>query len=83
MRFLNIGGPVALAIIGAILFFAVDVDFSGFEISTVGIILMVGAAVWFVVGIAIAASVSSKEKTVAAEQTVVERPAETRTTIER
>lgn len=64
MRFLNIGGPVALAVIGAILYFAINVDFSGIEISTIGLIMMVAAAVWFIVGVVIAASVSSKTKTV-------------------
>jgi len=76
MRFLNIGGPVALAVLGAVLYFAVNFQFSGIEISTIGVILMVAAAIWFIAGIVIAASVSSKNKE------VVERPvvAEKRTT---
>lgn len=64
MRFLNIGGPVALAVLGAVLYFAVNFDFSGIEISTIGVILMVAAAIWFIAGIVIAASVSSKNKDV-------------------
>lgn len=79
MRFLNIGGPVALAVVGAILFFAVNVDFSGIEVSTIGLILMVAAAVWFVVGLVVAASLKSKE------ETVVEQPVantQRRTTID-
>lgn len=79
MRFLNIGGPVALAVVGAVLFFAVNVDFSGIEISTIGLILMVAAAVWFVVGLVVAASLKSKE------ETVVEQPVastQRRTTID-
>ena len=71
MRFLNIGGPVALAVVGAVLFFAVNVDFSGIEVSTIGLILMVAAAVWFVVGLVVAASLKSKE------ETVVEQPVAT------
>lgn len=79
MRFLNIGGPVALAVVGAVLFFAVNVDFSGIEVSTIGLILMVAAAVWFVVGLVVAASLKSKE------EAVVEQPVATtrrRTTID-
>lgn len=79
MRFLNIGGPVALAVVGAVLFFAVNVDFSGVEVSTIGLILMVAAAVWFVVGLVVAASLKSKE------ETVVEQPVastQRRTTID-
>lgn len=79
MRFLNIGGPVALAVVGAVLFFAVNVDFSGIEVSTIGLILMVAAAVWFVVGLVVAASLKSKE------ETVVEQPVastQRRTTID-
>lgn len=79
MRFLNIGGPVALAVVGAVLFFAVNVDFSGIEVSTIGLILMVAAAVWFVVGLVVAASLKSKEETVV-EQPVVNT--QRRTTID-
>lgn len=60
MRFLNIGGPIALAVIGAILYFAINVDTSGFELSTIGLIMMIAGAVWFVVGIALAVSMSSR-----------------------
>lgn len=74
MRYLNIGGPIALAIVGAILLFAVNVDFSGIELSTIGIILLAAAAVWFVVGIVVtAASSSRKDAIVETETTPVQR----------
>lgn len=73
MRYLNIGGPIALAIVGAVMLFALNVDFSGIELSTIGIILLVAAAVWFVAGI-VAAAASRKETTVVeSETTPVER----------
>lgn len=63
MRYLNIGGPIALAIVGAVMLFALNVDVSGIEISTIGIILLVAAAIWFVAGI-VAAAASKKETAV-------------------
>ena len=41
MRPMGIGTSLFLIAVGAILYFAVDADVSGLEISTVGIILMV------------------------------------------
>lgn len=74
MRYLNIGGPIALAIVGAVMLFALNVDVSGIELSTIGIILLVAAAVWFVAGIVAAAASSRKETTVVeSETTPVER----------
>lgn len=62
MKYLNIGGPIALASLGAVLFFAVNVETSGFNLSTIGLILMGAAAVWLVAGIIAAASSSSRTK---------------------
>ena len=41
MRPMGIGTSLFLIAVGAILYFAVDADVSGLEISTIGIILMV------------------------------------------
>jgi hypothetical protein len=42
---MGIGVSIFLLVVGAILTFAVDVTTSGFNIDTVGIILMVGGAI--------------------------------------
>jgi hypothetical protein len=48
---MTIGGSIALIILGAILAFAVTAEMSGIQLSTVGIILMVGGAVGLVFGL--------------------------------
>jgi len=44
----GIGFSIFLFVIGAILTFAVEVNASGFNINTMGIILMVGGLLWTV-----------------------------------
>ncbi|MFD0691151.1 DUF6458 family protein [Actinomadura fibrosa] len=61
---MTIGGSIALIIIGAILAYAVNYEFSGVDIRLVGVILMVGGLIGLVVGIIRIAS---------ARRTVVER----------
>lgn len=48
---MTIGGSIAVIAIGAILAFAVTVQFSGLNIDAVGIILMAAGAVGLVFGI--------------------------------
>jgi hypothetical protein len=48
---MGIGTGVALAVIGAILYFAVRVNLSGIDIPTVGLILMVAGIVVFVISL--------------------------------
>jgi len=48
---MGIGTGVALAVIGAILYFAVRVNPSGIDIPTVGLILMVTGIVVFVISL--------------------------------
>ncbi|TDD94048.1 DUF6458 family protein [Actinomadura rubrisoli] len=48
---MTIGGSIALIIIGAILAYAVNYEFSGVDIRLVGVILMVGGLIGLVVGI--------------------------------
>ncbi|WP_019633086.1 DUF6458 family protein [Actinomadura atramentaria] len=66
---MTIGGSIALIIIGAILAYAVDYQFSGIDIRLVGVILMIGGLIGLVVGIVRIAT---------ARRRVVERPAEVR-----
>ncbi|MFG1999208.1 DUF6458 family protein [Spirillospora sp. NPDC048911] len=53
---MTIGGSIALIIIGAILTYAVNYEFSGVDIRVVGIILMLGGLIGLVIGIARIAS---------------------------
>jgi hypothetical protein len=54
---MRIGGALILVALGAILTFAINVNSShGFNINTVGIILMIVGAIWAVAEIAVALS---------------------------
>jgi diacylglycerol kinase len=44
----RVAGAIILGVVGAVLAFAVSVDASGFSINTIGWIMMIGAAIWFV-----------------------------------
>lgn len=46
---MRVAGAVILGVLGAILAFAVTVETEGFSINTIGLIMLAGAAVWFVV----------------------------------
>lgn len=50
-RAVNIGGPIALFILGAVLYFALKVDTPGVDASMVGLIAMIGGGLWLVVGV--------------------------------
>ncbi|MBB1501656.1 hypothetical protein H5397_09475 [Propioniciclava sp. MC1683] len=51
MRYVNIGGPVALGVIGAILYFAMSEMLEGVDTKMIGLILMAAAAIWLVFGL--------------------------------
>ena len=54
---MRIGGALILIAIGAVLTFAINVnDSHGFNINTVGIILMIVGAVWAIAELAVATS---------------------------
>jgi hypothetical protein len=55
---------VVLAVVGAILKFAVDVSTSGFNINTVGLILLIAGIVLFVVAAIVLATGGSRRSTV-------------------
>ena len=48
---MTIGGSIALFVIGAVLRFAVTVDVQGINLDVVGIIMMIGGVVGFIVGL--------------------------------
>ncbi|GAA4068951.1 MULTISPECIES: DUF6458 family protein [Actinomadura] len=48
---MTIGGSLALIIIGAILAYAVEYEFSGVDIRVVGVILMLGGLIGLIIGI--------------------------------
>lgn len=51
MRVVNLGGPIALGVVGAILYFAMSDMIPGLDSKMVGLILMGAAAVWLVLGL--------------------------------
>jgi hypothetical protein len=71
----GIGFNIFLFVIGAILTFAVEVDASGFNINTVGIILMVGGLLGLFASLLFWSSFSpwSRRRTVACDAVVEER----------
>lgn len=46
---MRIAGSIILGVIGAILFYAVTAEVAGVSLDMVGVILMVAAAIWFVI----------------------------------
>ena len=64
---MGIGTSLFLVAVGAILYFAVDADISGLEISTIGIILMIVG----VIGLLISLFMVSSARRAPAERTVV------------
>ena len=71
---MSLGASVFLLVIGAVLTFAVDVSASGFNINTVGIILMVAGALGVVLSLLFWSSFSPYRRgdTVVGGDTVVE-----------
>ncbi|WP_018655365.1 DUF6458 family protein [Actinomadura flavalba] len=65
---MTIGGGIALIIIGAILAYAVEYEFSGIDIRVVGVILMIGGLVGLAFGLIRMLSARSSSRR------VVERP---------
>jgi small-conductance mechanosensitive channel len=73
-RSLSLGVSIFLLVVGAVLYFAVDVTTSGFSIDTVGIILMVAGALGLVLSLLFWSSFSPYRRggTVVGGDTVVE-----------
>ena len=64
---MGIGTSLFLIAVGAILYFAVDADISGLEISTIGIILMVVGVIGLLISLFL---LSSARRAAAPERTV-------------
>jgi hypothetical protein len=71
---LSLGVSIFLLVVGAILAFAVDVTTSGFNLNTVGVILMVAGALGLVLSLLFWSSFSPyrRSRTMAGPDTVVE-----------
>ena len=50
------GGAIALMVIGAILYFAVNVEVQTVDISLIGLILMIAGAIWLVINLIVGAT---------------------------
>ena len=50
------GGAVALIVIGAILYFAVNIDVQPVDIHMIGLILMIAGVVWLVINLIVGAT---------------------------
>jgi predicted membrane channel-forming protein YqfA (hemolysin III family) len=71
---MSIGASIFLLVVGAILTFAVDVSTSGFNLNTVGIILMIAGALGLVLSLLFWSSFSPyrRSRTVGPADTVYE-----------
>ncbi len=71
---MSLGVSIFLLVVGAVLYFAVDVTTSGFSIDTVGIILMVAGALGLMLSLLLWSSFSPYRRgdTVVGGDTVVE-----------
>lgn len=54
MRYVSLGGPIFLGVVGAILAFAVSDQMLGpIDLSVVGVILLVAAAIWLILSVTV------------------------------
>jgi DMSO/TMAO reductase YedYZ heme-binding membrane subunit len=67
---MSIGSSLFLIAVGAILYFAVDADISGLEISTIGLILMVVGIIGMLISLLFLSSWRARRRA-PAERTVV------------
>ncbi|WP_022869539.1 DUF6458 family protein [Yaniella halotolerans] len=62
------GGSVALIVIGAILYYAVNVQVQAVDISLVGLILMVAGVIWLVVNLIADATTRRRRRVVPVDE---------------
>ena len=67
---MGIGSSLFLIAVGAILYFAVDADVSGLEISTVGIILMVIGIIGLLISLFFLGSWRARHRTVVEDRPI-------------
>ncbi len=73
MRSGGIGGSLFLVALGAILYWAISVDGEGFNLNTIGLILMVVGAVGVVLTLLMTASANQAESESGTDVTIVDR----------
>ncbi|CAN5337758.1 MAG: hypothetical protein H0V93_16705 [Euzebyales bacterium] len=66
---MTVGGSIALIVLGAILYFAVEFDLAGLDINVIGVILMLGGLIGLIVGLVLVSQTRSR----ATDGDVVER----------
>lgn len=69
-RTARIGGPIAIVVIGAILYFAISDMVEGVDLTMIGLILMVAGAVWLLIELV----VNRRRSAVTRERTAVRDP---------
>lgn len=80
---MRIAGSIILGVLGAILYFAVTADVAGVSLPTVGLILMIAAAIWFLIELVVGFTGERSRSTSTVRDTdgvVEERETTTRTT---
>jgi hypothetical protein len=73
---MGIGSSLFLIAVGAILFFAIDADVSGIEISTVGVILMVIGVIGLLISLFFLSEWRSRHRTAVVDDRPVVRDRE-------
>ena len=69
-RTARIGGPIAIVVIGAILYFAISDMVEGVDLTMIGLILMVAGAAWLLIELI----VNRRRSAVTSERTAVRDP---------
>jgi branched-subunit amino acid ABC-type transport system permease component len=67
----DVGPPIALIAVGAILWLAVTATIAGISIQTIGLILVIIGVVWLVIELTVN---GRRRRTVATNERVVDRP---------
>jgi hypothetical protein len=67
----DVGPPIALIAVGAILWLAVTATIAGISIQTIGLILVIIGVVWLVIELTVN---GRRRRTVATSERVVDRP---------
>jgi L-cystine uptake protein TcyP (sodium:dicarboxylate symporter family) len=82
---MTIGGGIFLAVVGAILLFAVDAEVGGIDINVIGVILLIAGIAGIILGFVMTRPFGNRTKTVetAPRERVVERERPTERVVER
>ena len=66
------GGAVALMVIGAILYFAVNVEVQAVDLNLIGLILMIAGAIWLVINLIVGATTRRRVVPVEERREIIE-----------